>query len=128
MRDEVVDYVGKWTVRAELSSKQLLGWIGLPTSKYHLWRQHYVRPHAHNAHIPRDGWLEAWEKQAIIDYHRKLPLEGYRRLAYMMLDQAVVAVSPTSRLPGAQGGGPARPQPLGSFEEGQGLRAAHWTS
>jgi hypothetical protein len=55
----VVDYVGKWTVRAELSAKQLLGWIGLPISKYHLWRQHYGRPHAHNAHIPRDGWLEA---------------------------------------------------------------------
>lgn len=92
----MVDYVGKWTVRAELPAKQLLGWIGLPTSKYHLWRQHYGRPHAHNAHIPRDGWLEAWEKQAIIDYHRRFPLEGYRRLAYMMLDQDVVAVSPTS--------------------------------
>ena len=92
----MIDYVGKWTVRAELPAKQLLGWIGLPTSKYHLWRQHYGRPHAHNAHIPRDGWIEAWEKQAIIDYHRKFPLEGYRRLAYMMLDQDVVAVSPTS--------------------------------
>ena len=55
----MVDYVGKWTVRAELPAKQLLGWIGLPISKYHLWRQHYGRPHAHNAHIPRDGWLEA---------------------------------------------------------------------
>jgi transposase len=52
-RDEVIDYVGKWTVRAELPAKRLLGWIGLPTSKYHLWRQHYGRPHAHNARIPR---------------------------------------------------------------------------
>ncbi len=92
----MIDYVGKWTVRAELPAKQLLGWISLPTSKYHLWRQHYGRPHAHNCHIPRDGWLEAWEKQAIIDYHRKFPLEGYRRLTYMMLDQDIVAVSPTS--------------------------------
>ena len=79
-RDEVIDYVGKWTGRAELPAKQLLGWIGLPTSKYHLWRQHYGRPHAHNAHIPRDGWLEAWEKQAIVHFHRRFPLEGYRRL------------------------------------------------
>lgn len=55
----MVDYVGRWKVRAELGSKQLLGWIGLPTSKYHLWRQYYGRPHAHNAHIPREGWLEA---------------------------------------------------------------------
>lgn len=92
----MIDYVSKWTVRADLPAKQLLGWIGLPTSKYHLWRQHYGRPHAHNSHIPRDGWLDAWEKQAIIDYHRRFPLEGYRRLTYMMLDQDIVAVSPTS--------------------------------
>ena len=92
----MVDYIGKWTARAELPAKRILAWMSLPTSKYHLWKQHYGRPHAHNSHIPRDGWLEAWEKQAIIDYHRRFPLEGYRRLTYMMLDQDVVAVSPSS--------------------------------
>jgi len=95
-RDEVVDYIDKWTVRAEIAAKQLLAWMGLPTSKFHLWRKHYGRPHAHNSHIPRDGWLDAWEKQAIVDFHRRFPLEGYRRLAFMMLDQDVVAVSPSS--------------------------------
>ena len=95
-RDEVVDYIDKWTARAEIAAKQLLAWMGLPTSKFHLWRKHYGRPHAHNSHIPRDGWLEAWEKQAIIDFHRRFPLEGYRRLTFMMLDQDIVAVSPSS--------------------------------
>ena len=51
---------------------------------------------AESAKDARIAKLEAWEKQAIIDYHRRFPLEGYRRLAYMMLDQDVVAVSPTS--------------------------------
>lgn len=37
-----------------------------------------------------------WEKQAIIDFHHRHPLEGYRRLTYMMIDADVVAVSPTS--------------------------------
>ena len=92
----MIDYISKWTARAEMPAKQLLAWMGLPTSKYHLWKHHYGRPHAHNSHIPRDGWLEAWEKQAIIDYHRRFPLEGYRRLTFMMLDQDVVAVSPSS--------------------------------
>jgi putative transposase len=46
--------------------------------------------------MPRDGWLESWEKQAILDYHDRHPLEGYRRLAFMMLDDVVVAVSPSS--------------------------------
>jgi putative transposase len=50
----------------------------------------------HNGWVPRDFWLEDWEKQAIIGFHLKNPLEGYRRLRFMMLDADIVAVSPTS--------------------------------
>jgi putative transposase len=46
--------------------------------------------------VPRDWWLEDWEKGAIVDYHDRHPLEGYRRLTFMMLDDDVVAVSPAS--------------------------------
>ena len=46
--------------------------------------------------MPRDFWLEAWEKEAIVHFHRDYPLEGYRRLTFMMLDADVVAVSPSS--------------------------------
>jgi hypothetical protein len=48
----------------------------------------------HNGWVPRDFWLEKWE--AIIDFHLQHPLEGYRRLTFMMLDADVVAVSPAS--------------------------------
>ena len=41
-------------------------------------------------------WLEEWEKQAILDFYREHPLEGYRRLTFMMLDADIVAVSPSS--------------------------------
>jgi putative transposase len=50
----------------------------------------------HNALVPRDWWLEDWEKQAIIAFYTKHTLEGYRRLTFMMLDADVVAVSPSS--------------------------------
>jgi putative transposase len=46
--------------------------------------------------VPRDWWLEDWEKRAIVDFHDRHPLEGYRRLTFMMLDDDVVAVSPAS--------------------------------
>ena len=58
--------------------------------------QRYGCVNEHNGWVPRDFWLEGWEKQAIIDFHLKHPLEGYRRLTYMMLDADVVAVSPAS--------------------------------
>jgi len=37
-----------------------------------------------------------WEKEAIIEYARNHIGEGYRRLTYMMLDENIVAVSPSS--------------------------------
>jgi len=40
----------------------------------------------HNGKIPRDWWLEGWERKAVIDFYDRNPLEGYRRLAFMMLD------------------------------------------
>ena len=49
-----------------------------------------------NGNVPRDHWLEPWEHKEILDYHDKHPLEGYRRLTFMMLDDDVVAVSPCS--------------------------------
>ena len=92
----MVDYLNHWTLRAELPAKQLLAWLGLSASKFHQWRKRDGRPNEHNGHMPRDGWLAEWEKQAILDYHDQYPLEGYRRLAFMMLDDDVVAVSPSS--------------------------------
>jgi transposase InsO family protein len=71
-------------------------WLGLATSKWHSWKDRYGRANEHNAWIPRDHWLEAAEKQAILEYHDAHPLEGYRRLTFMMLDADVVACSPAS--------------------------------
>jgi putative transposase len=73
-----------------------LDWLGLGTSKFHQWRGRYGKANGHNGKIPRDWWLEDWEKQAIVDYHDRHPREGYRPLTFMMLDEDVVAVSPTS--------------------------------
>jgi transposase InsO family protein len=91
-----VDYVRYWVERAELPAKTLLGWLQLRTSKYHAWLKHYGTLLAHNGRQPRDHWLADWEKQAILDFHTRYPLDGYRRLTFMMLDEDVVAVSPTS--------------------------------
>jgi transposase InsO family protein len=95
-RDQIVDYVNHWTQRAKLPARRLLGWLGLGTSKFHDWKHRYGQVNEHNGQVPRDWWLEDWEKQAILDYHDRHPLEGYRRLTFMMLDDDVVAVSPAS--------------------------------
>jgi putative transposase len=68
----------------------------MATSKWHSWKNRYGKANEHNAWIPRDHWLEDTEKQAILDFHDLHPLEGYRRLTFMMLDADVVACSPAS--------------------------------
>ncbi len=75
---------------------RMTGWLGVRSSKFYDWRSRYGKANEHNAWVPRDHWLEPWEKAAILEFERQYPLEGYRRLAFMMLDADVVAVSPSS--------------------------------
>lgn len=96
MRDEVVDFVRRSVERTEIPVKRLIGWLGVGSSKYHDWRARYGRVNEHNAWVPRDHWLDQAEKRAILGFHRQYPLEGYRRLAFMMLDRDVAAASPAS--------------------------------
>jgi putative transposase len=93
VRDEVVDYVAKWSGRTELPATRVVKWIGLGMSKFYDWRKRYGMANEHNALVPRDHWLEAWEREAIVAFHYDHPLEGYRRLTYMMMDADVVAAS-----------------------------------
>ena len=84
-----------WSEKTEIGAG-IIHWLGLRASKFYDWRERYGRVNEHNGWVPRDFWLQPWEKQAIIGFHREHPLEGYRRLTFMMLDADVVAVSPSS--------------------------------
>lgn len=93
----MIDFIKKWGgERSGLRALQLVDWLGISRSKYYDWRERYCKANEHNRLIPRDHWLQNWERRAIIDFHHKFPLEGYRRLTFMMLDRDVVAVSPSS--------------------------------
>jgi len=105
VRDEVVDFVRSWSDKTELAVTRLVDWLGLGRSKYHDWRKRYGQVNEHNGWIPRDFWLEAWEKEAIIGYYLGHRDDGYRRLTYMMMDEDLVAVSPSSVYRVLQGAG-----------------------
>ena len=75
---------------------KLLTWADVPKGKFHAWRKRYGKANEHNGKVQRDHWLEPWEREAIVDFHDKNPLNGYRRLTFMMLDEDVAAASPTT--------------------------------
>lgn len=130
-RDQVVDFVRDWATKTELTEARFIQWIGVARGKFFDWKKRYGKANEHNAAIPRDHWLEPWEREAIVRYFETHPLEGYRRLSFMMLDEDVVAVSPATvhrvlRAAGLLDRWNAKPSSKGTGFE-QPLRAhEHW--
>lgn len=96
MRDEVVDFIKGFSIRTELPAWWVVRRLALHHQQYYRWEKRYGSLNQHNGKIPRDHWIEHWETEKIISYHDEHPLDGYRRLSFMMLDEDVVAVSPTT--------------------------------
>lgn len=88
--------MNKWSEKTEIPICRILPWIPLRKGKFHAWKDRYGKANEHNGKIPRDFWLEDWERRAIIDFHCANPLNGYRRLCFMMIDADVVSVSPST--------------------------------
>jgi putative transposase len=110
---------------------RLVRWLGIGLSKFFSWKGRFGAANRHNAQLPRDSWLEDWEKQAILDFHARYPLEGYRRLTYMMLDADVVAVSPSSVYRVLKAAGRLAPRGGRPSKKGQGFEQPlspheHW--
>ncbi|WP_319587288.1 hypothetical protein [uncultured Desulfobulbus sp.] len=79
-----------------MALQEIIAWLAVSRSKFYAWIKRYGKANEHNGLIPRDFWLEPWERAAIVNFAVNNSLEGYRRLTFMLLDQDIVAVSPSS--------------------------------
>ena len=75
---------------------RLVSWLGVSRGKFYAWKKRYGVANDHNGKVPRDHWIEDSERRAVIDFHAKNPLNGYRRLAFMMIDADVAYLSPST--------------------------------
>jgi len=96
IRDNIVSCIERLHEKTGIALVTLLKFVGLPRSKFYEWKRRFGQANQHNGQVPRDFWLEDWEKKAIISYKRQHDDEGYRRLTYRMMDEDVVAVSPAT--------------------------------
>lgn len=71
-------------------------WCGLSIGKYYDWEKRYGMENRHNGKMPRDFWLQPWERQAILSFYADHHDVGYRSLCSMMMDRDIVAVSPAT--------------------------------
>lgn len=117
----MVDFVARWSELTELSLTRFVGWLGVSRSKFYEWRRRYGKINEHNGKLPRDHWIAGWERQAILDYFDQHPLEGYRRLTFMMLDDDIVAVSPATTYRVLKAGGRLDRRPFTPSKKGTGF-------
>lgn len=96
VRDGVVHYVEHMTSLTAYSRRELMAMIGLYPGRYYQWKKRLGRFNRHNGCIPKSHWLLNAERRAIEEYCEDKLEEGYRRLTYMMLDEDIVAVSPST--------------------------------
>ena len=89
-----------------LPADGFIGWLGVGTSKFHDWQDRYGKANEHNGLVPRDWWLEDWEKQAILDFHAGIP-GGLPAAGLHDARRRRRGRQPRQRLPRAQGGWPA---------------------
>ncbi len=91
-----MDFVTAFGRRTDHPVRWVLDRLGIAAGQFRRWTTRYGQANTHNGLISRDHWLTPAERQAILAYHAAHPIEGYRRLAYMMIDADVVAVSPAT--------------------------------
>ena len=65
-RDQIVDFVRRWSEETEIGAGRFIEWLDITASKFYDWRERYGKANEHNGWVPRDFWLEDWEKQAIV--------------------------------------------------------------
>lgn len=103
IRDQVTSYIHDIAERTEIPITKLLLIIELSKVKFYRWLKRSGSIKQHNGQIPKTHWLTPNEVQAVTAYAKRhysnndfFLRDGYRRLAYAMLDQDVVAASPSS--------------------------------
>jgi hypothetical protein len=56
-RDQIVNFVQRWSDKTEIGAGRFIGWLGITTSKFYDWQERYGKVNEHNGWVPRDFLL-----------------------------------------------------------------------
>src|SRR4030095_751258 len=97
-KEQVLDCIEQTRSRSEVKLEWVLGRLGVPKTLYYRWRQRRTRGELEDvAPKPVDLYQATpAEEEAVKRFALSHPKDGYRRLAWMMVDQDVAHLSPSS--------------------------------
>lgn len=78
--------------KTSYSKLQLCSKLGIPRSKYYDWKERYGIENQPVV-IPKEFWIPEDEQHAAIEFYKKNYEEGYRAVAFKMIDQNVAFMS-----------------------------------
>lgn len=95
---EVLALVERTRHRTGWTLRRILKRLGLPKGRYYEWRKRAEADRLADRTTRGSVWslILPEEREAVIEYALEHPKEGYRRLAWMMVDEDVAYLSPTS--------------------------------
>lgn len=94
--EEVIKTVTHLKERAGFPLKKSPAVLNLPARTYHRWTSFSGKKHCPEGRVPKGHWTLPEEREKIVAFKRQHPTVGGVRLTYMILDQGVVAVSPST--------------------------------
>lgn len=98
VKAELLALVARTRARTGWTIRRILGRLGLAKSRYREWVQRAARDALADRQPIAPAWdaILAAEKDAVIAYALAHPKDGYRRLAWQMVDADVAYLSPSS--------------------------------
>ena len=65
VRDQVVDFVRRWSEKTEIGAGRFVRWLGVRASKFYDWRERYGRVNEHNVGFPVIfGWSRGRKRRS----------------------------------------------------------------
>jgi len=92
----MVEFIEYWKGKANIRENWFCRHIGIRQERLIDWRKRRGIANQHNGKMPREYWLSEEEKDAIEHFYLSHREDGYRRCAYMMIDQDIAFASPTT--------------------------------
>jgi len=91
-----VEYIEKTSHKTEIGKHTILSWLEIHPGKYYAWKKRIGIDNHHNGQLPKSHWILPQEYQSVVIYAKQCYTGGYKRFAYEMLDNDIVALSPST--------------------------------
>lgn len=95
-RTDLIAFVERMLKLDLLTQADILARLGLDRKRLARWKEKGDEPSLPHRPRPVDGTLNQEEKSMICNYYLQHPGDGYRRCTYMMQDEKLIGVSPST--------------------------------